>query len=119
MWPLGVALLVGIGLLAAGETLLAAAVLFGGIPLGLASSVAGETFAMPVRPGVRPKLLADPIMMIPLLGMQIVSGVGGGRNGLRGGIFGVAAGVGVAGELPAAGLGDRAGAVAEATCFEK
>jgi len=73
--PLGVALLVGAGLLLAGEPLLAAAVLFGGIPLGLASSLAGETFATPVKPGTRPKLLADPIMMIPLLGMQIVSGL--------------------------------------------
>jgi ABC-2 type transport system permease protein len=75
LWPLGVALLVGIGLLLEGEQLLAAAVLFGGIPLGLASSLAGETFATPVKPGTRPKLLADPIMMIPLLGMQIVSGL--------------------------------------------
>jgi hypothetical protein len=75
LWPVGVALLVGIGLLIDGEQLLAAAVLFGGIPLGLASSVAGETFATPVKPGTRPKLLADPIMMIPLLGMQIVSGL--------------------------------------------
>jgi cell division protein FtsW (lipid II flippase) len=57
-----------------GNPLLAAAVLFGGIPLGLASSIAGETFATPVKPGIKPKLLADPIMMIPLLGMQIVSG---------------------------------------------
>ncbi|MCE0521814.1 MAG: hypothetical protein LV480_02765 [Methylacidiphilales bacterium] len=75
LWPLSVALLVGIGLLLAGERLFAVAVLFGAIPLGLASSVAGETFATPVRPGVKPKLLADPIMMIPLLGMQIVSGL--------------------------------------------
>lgn len=73
--PLTVALLVGVGFLLAGERLLAAAVLFGGIPLGLASSVAGETFATPVKPGTKPKLLADPIMMIPLLGMQIVSGI--------------------------------------------
>jgi ABC-2 type transport system permease protein len=72
--PLAVALLVGVGLLLAGQQLLAVAVLLGGIPLGLASSVAGETFATPVKPGVKPKLLADPIMMIPLLGMQIVSG---------------------------------------------
>jgi ABC-2 type transport system permease protein len=75
IWPLGVALLVGIGLAAEGEGLLTAAVLLGGIPLGLASSVAGETFATPVKPGMRPKLLADPIMMIPLLGMQIISGL--------------------------------------------
>jgi hypothetical protein len=75
LWPLGVALLVGVGLLLDGEPLLAVAVLFGGIPLGLASSLAGETFATPVKPGTRPKLLADPIMMIPLLGMQIVSGL--------------------------------------------
>jgi hypothetical protein len=75
LWPLGVALLVGVGLLLEGEELLAVAVLFGGIPLGLASSMAGETFATPVKPGTKPKLLADPIMMIPLLGMQIVSGL--------------------------------------------
>ena len=75
LWPLGIALLVGIVLLLDGQEMLAMAVLLGGIPLGLASSVAGETFATPVKPGVRPKLLADPIMMIPLLGMQIVSGI--------------------------------------------
>jgi hypothetical protein len=75
LFPLGLAFLVGLGLMLAGEHLLAAAVFFGGIPLGIASSLAGETFATPVKPGVRPKLLADPIMMIPLLGMQIVSGL--------------------------------------------
>ena len=53
----------------------AAAIWLAGIPLGLASSLCGETFATPVKPGTRPKLLADPIMMIPLLGMQIVSGL--------------------------------------------
>jgi len=74
-WPLSAALLTSIGLLLYREPLLAAAVFFGGIPLGIASSIAGETFATPVKPGVRPKLLADPIMMIPLLGMQIVSGL--------------------------------------------
>ena len=73
--PVTVALLVGIGLFVVGKPLLAVAVLLGGIPLGLASSICGETFATPVKPGVRPKLLADPIMMIPLLGMQIVSGL--------------------------------------------
>jgi ABC-2 type transport system permease protein len=73
--PLTVALLVGTFLLVIDEQLLGAAVLLGGIPLGLASSVAGETFATPVKPGTRPKLLADPIMMIPLLGMQIISGL--------------------------------------------
>jgi ABC-2 type transport system permease protein len=79
LYPLGVALFVGLGLLVLGEGNYAAAVLLGGIPLGLASSVCGETFAAPVRPGMKPKLLADPIMMIPLLGMQIVSGaVAGG-----------------------------------------
>jgi hypothetical protein len=75
IWPLGVALIVAVGLLIDGEDLMAYAVLFGGIPLGLTASIVGETFATPVRPGVRPKLLADPIMMIPLLGMQIVSGL--------------------------------------------
>jgi hypothetical protein len=74
LYPLGVAFIVGIGLLVLGEGAYAAAVLLGGIPLGLASSICGETFATPVKPGVRPKLLADPIMMIPLLGMQIISG---------------------------------------------
>jgi len=73
--PLGVAFLVAIGLLLVDEPLLAAAILLGGIPLGIASSVAGETFATPARPGTKPKLLADPIMMIPLLAMQIVSGL--------------------------------------------
>jgi len=75
LWPLGVTLLVGIGLFIDDESLLAVAVLCGGIPLGLASSVVGETFATPVKPGTKPKLLADPIMMIPLLGMQITSGL--------------------------------------------
>jgi hypothetical protein len=74
-WPVSVALLAALGLLLEGQLLLAAAILFGGVPLGLASSLAGETFATPVKPGMRPKLLADPIMMIPLLGMQIVSGL--------------------------------------------
>jgi hypothetical protein len=79
LFPLGVALLVGLGLLALGEWRYAAAVLLGGIPLGIASSICGETFANPVKPGVKPKLLADPLMMIPLLGMQIMSGaVAGG-----------------------------------------
>jgi len=63
----------------AGEGTYAIAVLLGGIPLGLAASLCGETFAAAVKPGVKPKLLADPIMMIPLLGMQIISGaVAGG-----------------------------------------
>jgi ABC-2 type transport system permease protein len=75
LWPLGVALAVALGLFLVGEWLLALAVLFGGIPLGVASSLAGETFSTPVKPGVKPKLLADPIMMIPLLGIQIVSGL--------------------------------------------
>lgn len=79
LYPLTVALITGIALFAVGENDYALAVLLGGIPLGLASSLCGETFASPVRPGMKPKLLADPIMMIPLLGMQIVSGaVAGG-----------------------------------------
>ncbi len=57
--PLGLAVMVGVGLLLARRPLEAAAVLFGGIPLGIASSLVGETFATPVRPGARPKLLAD------------------------------------------------------------
>jgi ABC-2 type transport system permease protein len=79
LYPLGIALFVGLGLLIMGEGTYAGAILLGGIPLGLASSICGETFASPVRPGTKPKLLADPIMMIPLLGMQIISGaVAGG-----------------------------------------
>ncbi len=73
--PVGVTLIVGLGLLFADEQFLGAGVLLAGIPLGVASSMAGETFASPVKPGMRPKLLADPIMMIPLLGMQIISGL--------------------------------------------
>jgi hypothetical protein len=80
-WPLLAALLTGVGLFIWSEPLLAISVLLGGIPLGIASSLIGETFATPVKPGVRPKLLADPIMMIPLLGMQIISGlVAGGTT---------------------------------------
>jgi len=75
LYPLGVALFVGLTLLLAREESYAIAVLLGGIPLGLASSLCGESFAAPVKPGVKPKLLADPIMMVPLLGMQIISGV--------------------------------------------
>jgi ABC-2 type transport system permease protein len=74
-WPLGFAVLVAVALFIFGEKLQAMAVLFAGVPLGIASSIAGETFATPVKPGQRPKLLADPIMMIPLLGMQITSGL--------------------------------------------
>jgi ABC-2 type transport system permease protein len=79
-WPVAVALVVGLGLAAIGRETLAVAVLLGGVPLGLASSLCGETFATPVKPGQRPKLLADPIMMIPLLGMQIVSGTVAGAT---------------------------------------
>jgi hypothetical protein len=61
-------------LLALGHGLVAFALVAAGLPLGVTASIAGETFATPVRPGVRPRLLSDPIMMIPLLGMQIVSG---------------------------------------------
>jgi ABC-2 type transport system permease protein len=78
--PVAVASVVGCALLMTDEQLLGAAVLLGGIPLGLASSVCGETFATPVKPGTRPKLLADPIMMIPLLGMQIISGLVAGAT---------------------------------------
>jgi len=80
LWPQTVALFIGIGLLFTDEQLLAYAVLFGGIPLGLTTSIVGETFATAVKPGMRPKLLADPIMMIPLLGMQIVSGTVAGAT---------------------------------------
>jgi hypothetical protein len=79
IYPAGVTFFVGIGLLVVGETAYAIAVLFGGIPLALASSICGETFAVAVKPGMKPKLLAEPIMMVPLLGMQITSGaVAGG-----------------------------------------
>jgi hypothetical protein len=79
LFPVGLALVVGVVLLLIGEQDYAIAVLLGGVPLGLASSVCGETFAVPVKPGMKPKLLADPLMMIPLLGMQIISGaVAGG-----------------------------------------
>jgi hypothetical protein len=74
LWPLSVAFVLAVVLMLTGRELLAAAVFFGGVPLGIASSIVGETFATPVRPGVRPKLMADPIMMIPLMGMQITSG---------------------------------------------
>jgi len=79
-WPVALALAVGIGLLLAGHGREAVAVLFGGIPLALTASLVGETFAKPVKPGVRPKLLADPVMMIPLLGMQITSGLVAGAT---------------------------------------
>jgi len=80
LWPMACALVGGLGLTLAGEPLLAGAVLLGGIPLGLASSLVGETFATPVKPGTRPKLMSDPIMMIPLLGMQITSGLVAGMT---------------------------------------
>jgi hypothetical protein len=73
--PLALALLTALVLLACGRVLDAAAVFAAGIPLGITASIVGETFATPVRPGVRPRLLSDPIMMIPLLGMQITSGM--------------------------------------------
>jgi len=75
LWPMVIAGAVMVGLFFIGEGRLAFAVLLAAIPLGLASSIIGETFAMPVKPGARPKLLADPVMMIPLLGMQIISGL--------------------------------------------
>ena len=74
-WPMGIVLMVMAGLFMAGEWFLAVAVFFAAVPLGAASSVVGETFATPVKTGSRAKLLADPIMMIPLLGMQITSGL--------------------------------------------
>ncbi len=80
LWPLGFTLLAGAGLGVAGHGFQAAAVLLAGIPLGVASSVVGETFATPVKYGRRPKLLADPVMMIPLLGMQITSGLVAGAT---------------------------------------
>jgi hypothetical protein len=74
LFPLLLAVLVSFGLLAAREPGYAAAVFFAALPLGFASSLCAETFAQPVKPGVRPKLMADPLMMIPLLGTQIISG---------------------------------------------
>ena len=74
LFPVAGAVVIGIGLAIFGEPMDAVAVWLAGIPLGIASSLCGETFATPVKPGTRPKLLADPIMMIPLLGMQIISG---------------------------------------------
>jgi ABC-2 type transport system permease protein len=73
--PLALVLLTTLGLLLCGRVLEAAAVFAAGLPLGLTASIVGETFATPVRPGARPRLLGDPIMMVPLLGMQIVSGM--------------------------------------------
>jgi ABC-2 type transport system permease protein len=80
IFPLALALLAGAGLFLFARPIAAAGVLFAGIPLGLASGIVGETFARPVPPGVRPKLLSDPIMMIPLLGMQMVSGLVAGAT---------------------------------------
>ena len=62
-------------LLLSNHALDALIVLTAGLPLGAASSLVGETFATPVKPGQRPRLLSDPIMIIPLLGMQIISGL--------------------------------------------
>jgi ABC-2 type transport system permease protein len=73
--PFALVLLTALGLLLFGRALEAGVVLAAAVPLGIAASIAGETFATPVRPGARPRLLGDPIMMIPLLGMQIVSGL--------------------------------------------
>jgi hypothetical protein len=75
MGPVGICLLVGVVLLLVERPLEAGAVLLAGIPLAITGAIAGETFATPVRPGQRPRLLADPIMMIPLLGLQITSGL--------------------------------------------
>lgn len=75
LWPMALVVLVSLGLAIAGEGTQAAGVLLAGLPLGLAASVCGETFATPVKTGTRPKLLSDPIMIIPLLGMQITSGL--------------------------------------------
>jgi hypothetical protein len=78
--PLALALAVALALLVLGKISDALAVLGAAVPLGIASSIVGETFATSVRPGVRPKLLSDPIMMIPLLGMQIISGAVAGTT---------------------------------------
>ncbi len=73
--PLALVLVTAVGFVFCGHALEALAVMAAGLPLGVTASIAGETFATPVRPGVRPRLLSDPIMMIPLLGMQMVSGL--------------------------------------------
>ncbi|MEI9998109.1 MAG: hypothetical protein WDO13_02520 [Verrucomicrobiota bacterium] len=85
LWPVTGAAVVGVILLLAGKADDAAAVILGGVPLAVACSLCGEAFATPVKPGVKPKLLADPVMMIPLLGMQIVSGAVAGAT-----VFGAA-----------------------------
>jgi ABC-2 type transport system permease protein len=73
--PFVLVLVTALGLLLAGHALEGGVVLAASIPLGIAASIAGETFATPVRVGQRPRLLGDPMMMIPLLGMQITSGL--------------------------------------------
>jgi hypothetical protein len=78
--PLGLVLAAAAVLLACGRALDAIVVFAAGLPLGVTSSLVGETFATPVKPGQRPRLLSDPIMMIPLLGMQIVSGLVAGAT---------------------------------------
>ena len=78
--PLALAIVTSLVLLVCGRALDAAAVFAASIPLGITASIVGETFATPVRPGARPRLLSDPIMMIPLLGMQITSGMVAGAT---------------------------------------
>lgn len=78
--PLALVLVVTVAMLLWGRWFDALIVFAAGAPLGIASSIVGETFAAPLRPGQRPRLLSDPIMMIPLLGMQIISGMVAGAN---------------------------------------
>ena len=78
--PFLLVLVIAAVLLVSGKPLDAFIVVAAGLPLGITSSIAGETFATPVKPGRRPRLLSDPIMMIPLLGMQIVSGLVAGAT---------------------------------------
>jgi ABC-2 type transport system permease protein len=78
--PLTLADALALVLLVSGRPLDALVVLAAGLPLGVTAGIVGETFATPVRPGTRPRLLSDPMMMIPLLGMQIISGLVAGAT---------------------------------------
>jgi hypothetical protein len=78
--PLALALLMALVFLVSGRAMDALILLAAGLPLGVTAAMVGETFATPVKPGTRPRLLGDPIMMIPLLGMQITSGLVAGAS---------------------------------------
>jgi len=78
--PLALAFVMAMVFLFGGRLLDALILLAAGLPLGVTAAIVGETFATPVKPGARPRLLSDPIMMIPLLGMQITSGLVAGAS---------------------------------------